>query len=129
MKIIFYSSSREDTEKEICEMLKELASEESIEMYQSIEELKQCLKRLFNHETIVILRARDREELLRIVSLSDLLQGLRIILLIPNRDKETISIAHQLRPRFLSNGESDFSDTMSVLQKMVQHINRKGLGF
>jgi len=126
MKIIFYSSSREGAEKEICEMLKKLAPEKTIEMYRSIEELIQCLKRLLDHETIVILRARDREELLHIVSLSDLLQGLRIILLIPNRDRETISIAHRLRPRFLSNGESDFSDTMGVLQKMVQHINHKG---
>ena len=126
MKIIFYSSSMEGAEKEICETLKKLAPEETIEMYRSIEELIQCLKRLLNQETIVILRARDREELLHIVSLSDLLQGLRIILLIPNRDNETISIAHRLRPRFLSNGESDFSDTMGVLQKMVQHINHKG---
>jgi len=126
MKIIFYSSSMEGAEKEICEMLKKLAPEETIEMYRSIEELIQCLKRLLDHETIVILRARDREELLHIVSLNDLLQGLRIILLIPNRDRETISIAHRLRPRFLSNGESDFSDTMGVLQKMVQRINHKG---
>lgn len=126
MKIIFYSSSRENPEKEIEETLKELAPEETVEMCRSIEGLIQCLKRVLDHETIVILRARDTEELLQIVSLSDLLQGLRIILLIPNRDRETISIAHRLRPRFLSNGESDFSDTMGVLQKMVQHINHKG---
>ncbi len=106
-------------------MLKKLASEKKIEIYQSIEELTHSLKRLFDHNTIVILRARDREELLNIASLNDLLQGLRVILLIPNRDKETIAIAHRLRPRFLSNGESDFSDTMGVLQKMLQCMDNK----
>jgi len=88
-------------------------------VYRSIEELAHGLHRLYDHDTIVLLRARDREELLRIVSLRDLLQGLRVILLLPDREEETISLAHRLRPRFLSNSESDFSDTMSVLQKMI----------
>lgn len=99
--------------------LKTLAPEGEVEVYRSIEELAHGLHRFYNHDTIVILRARDREELLRIISLRDLLQGVRVILLIPDREEETISLAHRLRPRFLGNSEHDLSDTLSVLRKML----------
>jgi hypothetical protein len=125
MKILFYSSIREAAGMEIAERLKALATGDGLSVYRSIEALSYGLQRLYEHDPIVILRARDRKELLRIVSLRDLLQGLRIILLVPNREKETISLAHRLRPRFLSNSENDLSDTMSVLQKMIEHGENK----
>jgi hypothetical protein len=119
MKILFYSSKKEEPGMGIGERLRTFVPEERLEIYRSIEELVHGLYRLSDHDTIVLLRAGDREELLRIVSLRDLLQGVRVILLVPDREEETISLAHRLRPRFLSNSESDFSDTMSVLQKMI----------
>jgi hypothetical protein len=125
VKILFYSSKEEDSEIGIGERLRALVPEERLEVYRSIEELVHGLYRLYRHDTIILLQARDREELLRIVSLRDLLQGLRVILLIPDREGETISLAHSLRPRFLSNSESGFSETMSVLQKMLEHRDDK----
>jgi len=119
VKILFYSTTSEELGKGIEEKLAMLAPEGGVEVYRSIKELAHGLHRLCDHDTIAILRAQDREELLRIVSLRDLLQGVRIILLIPDREEETISLAHRLRPRFLGNSESDLSDTLSVLRKML----------
>jgi hypothetical protein len=119
VKIIFYSSIGREPETGIEEILRTLVPEEGVEVYRSLEELTRRLYRLYDNNVIILLRARDRGELSRIVSLSDLLQGLRVILFIPDREEETISLAHRLRPRFLSNGESDFSDTVGVLRKMI----------
>jgi hypothetical protein len=120
LKILFYSSQKEESGTGIGERLRMLVPEDGLKIYRSIEELVHGLYRLYDSETIVLLQARDREELLRIISLRDLLQGLRVILLIPDRDGETISLAHRLRPRFLSNSENGFSETFSVLQKMLK---------
>ena len=117
MRILFYSSKREDSE--IGERLKALVPAERVEVYQSIEELVHGLYRLYSYDTILLLQAKDKEELSRIVSLRDLLQGLRVILLIPDRNGETISLAHRLRPRFLGSSENDLSDTLSVVRKMI----------
>jgi hypothetical protein len=119
VKIVFYSSIREDPGMGIGARLRALVPAERVEVYQSIEDLVHGLHRLYDHDTIVLLQARDREELLHIASLRDLLQGLRVILLVPDREEETISLAHRLRPRFLSNSENDFSDIMNVLRKML----------
>jgi hypothetical protein len=121
VKIFFYSSMREEPGMGIGAMLKTLAPEGGVEVYRSIEELAHGLHRLYDYDTIVILRARDREELWRFISLHDLLRGFRIILLIPDREEETISLAHRLRPRFLGTSEEDFSDILSVLRKMLGH--------
>jgi len=120
VKILFYSSIMDYRGTQIRGMLETLVPEDSLEIYGSIEDLTRGIHRLCDHRTIILLRARNREELLRIVSFGDLLQDLRLVLLIPDREEDTISLAHRLRPRFLSNCENNFSDAMNVLRKMLQ---------
>jgi hypothetical protein len=118
VKILFYSSA-EGLEMGIGARLRRLVPNENLAVYRSIEELAQELHRLYDRNAIAILQVRDREELLRIISLRELLHGVRVILLIPDREETTISLAHSLRPRFLGSSENDFSDTLSVVRKMI----------
>ncbi len=121
VKVLFFSTTTEGAGRGIQERLGTLVPEGRVEVYRSIEDLANGLHRLLDPDTIAILRARDREELSHIVSMRDLLQGVRVILLLPDGEEETIALGHRLRPRFLSNGENDFSDTLSVLRKMLRH--------
>jgi hypothetical protein len=99
--------------------LRTLVPDERIEIYRSIEDLANGLRQLLDLDAIIVIQVGDRQELLRILSLRDLLQGVRIILLVPDREEETISLAHRFRPRFLASSENDFSNTMSVVRKML----------
>ena len=119
MKVLFFSSTLEDPGRGLETSLKDLVPADRVEVCRSIEELTRRLQRLYDQNTIVILQAQDKQQLARMVSLRDVFQGFRIILLVPDREEETIVLAHRLRPRFLSTSESDFSDVMSVLQKML----------
>ncbi len=117
MKVLFYSKRSRSYGFE--EKLQSLGADLKVEVYRSIEELGQGLCRLLEYDIILILRAESREDLLQLVSLRDLFRDARIILLVPDGEKETLSIAHRVRPRFLGNSEGDFSDTLSVLRKML----------
>jgi hypothetical protein len=119
VKVLYYSSTPEDPGMGLETRLKDVVPAARVEVYRSIEELTRRLQRLYDQNTIVVLQAQDRQQLIRMVSLRELFQGVRIILLVPDREEETIVLAHRLRPRFLSTSESDFSDVMSVLQKML----------
>jgi hypothetical protein len=119
VKILFYSSTSQGCGIRIEEGLSTLVPGESVEVYRSIDDLANRLKRLLDHDAIAILQVRAKEELLDLVSISNLLQDVRVILLLSDREEETISLAHRLRPRFLANSESGFSDTMSVVRKML----------
>jgi len=49
-----------------------------------------------------------------------LFQNIRIILLLPNKEPETVAMAHQLRPRFLAGRNSDLAEGPAVLKKMFK---------
>jgi hypothetical protein len=48
----------------------------------------------------------------------------KLILIVPDQDDETLTNAHKLRPRFLSFSKNDFSDAASVLAKMIGDCSR-----
>jgi len=50
--------------------------------------------------------------------LGGLLPEIYIVLVIPDRKKSTIELAHHLSPRFMSQAGSDFEDLKIVLNKM-----------
>jgi hypothetical protein len=72
---------------------------------------------------IAILLTNSRVDLMDILSIQHLFRDTPIILFAPDNERETIALAHQLRPRFLSDTQSDFEVISGVLNKMVKdHI-------
>ena len=55
----------------------------------------------------------------------DLLADIPVILILPDRKKETIHLGHKLCPRFLSYTDSNFSDVALVLSKMMRNAYAK----
>jgi len=51
--------------------------------------------------------------------LSDWLWDTRIILILPDRDRETITNGLKLRPRFFTYADEDFGEVAAVLAKML----------
>ena len=76
-----------------------------------------------NGLNIAVLEANSMDELKDLVSLHDLFLDIRIILILPDRERETISNAHKLRPRFLAYADSDFESVKVVLKKMLGDPN------
>jgi len=58
------------------------------------------------------------------LGIRDLLAETKIILLLPDRKRATVSKGHNLYPRFLTYMDGDFSDVAAVLQKMVSINSR-----
>jgi hypothetical protein len=48
------------------------------------------------------------------------MRDVQIILVIPDRRPETLSLGHLLRPRYLSYEDGNFDDLASVLEKMLR---------
>jgi len=69
-------------------------------------------------DSIAVLSASNREELQRMQLLRELLTEIYVILVIPDRKKNTLELAHLLLPRFLSQKKDNFIDLGKVLNKM-----------
>jgi len=69
-------------------------------------------------DSVAVLMASDRDELQKMQLLRELLTEIYVVLVIPDRKKSTIELAHFLLPRFLSRKDGDFADLEIVITKM-----------
>lgn len=119
MNLIIYNKKIDSGENEFQFVFKPLFSKNEIEIFHSIEGLRQRILRTTYDEGIVVLIAERREELSELLPIIHLFRRLRIILVLPDRKPETIKIGYQLEPRFLSFVDKGFSEVKAVLKKMT----------
>jgi hypothetical protein len=121
MKVLFYTTQSDWAAEQLQSVIETLVLKDQLEMYRTFDSLSRRLCRPSNNLNIAVLAAADEEELWKIVSLSDLLSDIRIILILPDNKPGTIAKAHTLGPRFLTYLDSDFGEVKSVLNKMLDN--------
>lgn len=124
-RLLLYAPVSQGFGEQLQKMAEELVSKNNVELYQSIESLAHRLRQSANDLPMAVLYAANREDLSDIVSLRDLLRDVRIILVLPDRDENTIAQGHTLRPRFLTYADSDFADISAVLEKCFESYATK----
>jgi uncharacterized protein (DUF302 family) len=72
-----------------------------------------------------VIAVTDKGDLQDISSLQELLWPLRIILLLPDGDDETVAVGHSIRPRFVSYSNYDLDDVVAILNKMIEDHDSK----
>ncbi len=125
MSFLLYSTI-DNGQSNLEKFLKTLFSEDDIEVYHSFGHLSERLRKPVQENSIGVLAPGGREELLQLLSRRDLLRDIPTVLIAPDQQVETISIAHQLRPRFLTYHNGDFADLAAVLRKLAAVQNAKG---
>ena len=71
---------------------------------------------------MLILMPANRQELLAVSVFISRPPNLRLVLILPDRDKETIAMAHTLRPRFVTYANGNYSELREVLKKMLSDV-------
>ncbi|MBE9582058.1 MAG: hypothetical protein IMF18_10615 [Proteobacteria bacterium] len=121
MSLLFYSTSAKGPGERLHRVIEVLVPKREIEIFRTIESLTRRLHRpgLGHNMTIAVFLAASKEELSELVSIRNLLADLRIILVLADAQGDTIAKGHTLRPRFLTDVDSDFLDIVAVLGKML----------
>ena len=117
--VSLYAGLESAAGKRLHKMTKSLLPAEKIRVFRTVDELSRGLHQPGVRPNILILLADNRKALSECLSLNDLLWDLRIILVLPDRDSETVSKGCTLYPRYLTYADSDFMDVASVLEKML----------
>ena len=89
----------------------------------SLEALKRRLCRPLAGASIGILMPSNYGELSALTNFRHLLRNIRIILVLPDTNAETLATAHFLRPRFIGYCNGDLSDVVAVAAKMASAHN------
>jgi 3-phosphoglycerate kinase len=89
-------------------------------VYRTINDLSQGLRLPIEDSGVAVLFISDQGNLKKILSIRHLFQNIRIILVLPSKEAEIITLAHQLRPRFLTDIHTDLAEITEVLRKMLK---------
>jgi hypothetical protein len=119
MGLIFYATDQNGVGRPLRKLHQELASEHQCEFYQTIDSLSQKLRQPLDGFSIAVFLASSHDDLMDFITIKDLLDEVRIILILPDRNEDTVKAGHTLRPRFLTYVDSNFSWVETVLKKML----------
>jgi hypothetical protein len=120
MKLICYANPDDEAGQRVRDVVHGLVPKSNTEVCLSAENLSRRLRQPGNGFSLAVLLTTSQNALSEILSLSDLLHDLRIILILPDRQKDTVARALTLRPRFLTFSDSDFTELSAVLGKMLK---------
>ncbi len=120
MGLLFYSIPGDEAGEKIQRKIETDLPEERFEIFRSIGALAVRLKEPRVKPNVALLHASSREVLLDLVSLSELLRDVRIILILPDYDPWTVARGHKLRPRFISDRDGDYSEITIVLKRLLR---------
>jgi hypothetical protein len=119
MDLVLYSPGNGSAEERLQRVIESVVPGWERAVCRSIDDLSERLLQPKNDLTITCLLAAKKEDIEELLPMSNLFRNTRIILIVPDWDKETLAAAHQLRPRLLTHSDSDFAEVFTVLTKMM----------
>jgi len=120
MKLILYVDGKTEAGDRLLQKIENQVSADIVETYRSLDDFKQGLLRRRREPNIGILMAANAAELKRLITLGKLLTDMRILLVLPDRRKETVATGHRLWPRYISYADSNFEDVVAVVKQILK---------
>jgi L-lactate utilization protein LutB len=120
MKIFLYSKVGNPSGNKLNKLIEKDLPGVEMAVYKTIDDLSQSLKHPTENSGVAVLLISNQEDLKNILSIRHLFQNIRIILLVPSEDAEIVALAHRLRPRFLTDIDTDLAEITAVLKKMLK---------
>ncbi|MCP3876497.1 MAG: hypothetical protein GY699_25570 [Desulfobacteraceae bacterium] len=121
MKILLYANDLKRLGWRLKDMIHTQASEMQVNVYSSIDHFSQILQQPLNNVTVVILIVASRDELVQFNSKKALFDNIRVILMLPDRKEETLSLGLKMKTSFVSYVDSDLQDVASVLAQIQKN--------
>jgi hypothetical protein len=118
--LVYYGTVTDGAGERLQRVIEGLIPKAELEVYGTIGGLAGRLRQPVGDVTMAVLLAATREDLSQILSVCDLLCYVRIMLILPDQEEDTIAKGHSLRPRFVTYADSDFLDVAAALGKILR---------
>ncbi len=121
-KLIFFAPLINEGDRQINNLIDSFTAVSSLEIYRTIDSLSERLREPQKDNLVAVLFAISKETLSEIISIRDLLSSPRVIIVLPDREADTIAKGHMLRPRFMTYSDTDFGEISAVIDKMFGNV-------
>ncbi len=122
IRFVFFSAGKGQRYQEMLGFAKNLFTAGEISIHSEVKGFsKAVVDPGFDHKIILIL-AESPRDLYKILPYRDILQDRLVILLLPDSEKDTMTQALSLYPRYIDYTQNGFTNVSLVLKKMIQKI-------
>jgi hypothetical protein len=125
MRLIVYTNPRDDS----ASLLQDEISKWPFLQAEFIHNHDNLIRSLRSHmvsQSVVVFQAADQTDFLFLDSIRNLLFDAKLILILPDREKDTIKKGFSLYPRYMAYPDDDYRDVAAVLKKMHLNYNLEG---
>lgn len=125
--LLFYSAQKNRAVDALESLLVNHLPPHKVSYCNALEALEKRLRRPRRDLKIALLCVFDAVEMARLTELRSLLMDLRVLLVLPKRNVDTVTWAHQLGPRFVAYGDTSVAQISAVLGKMLDTLTHSNI--
>jgi hypothetical protein len=119
MRLLFYAPPFNTSARGLYKNLCILEGVHHSEYIGSMNGLMRHLRTPLGISTIGLIWPANQGELSKLLALRYLFRDMRIVLVLPDHEPQTISAGHLLRPRFICHADGEMTDVEAVVAKMT----------
>lgn len=120
MSLLYYRPPQNIIAEKLQFIIESEITDQQLEIFYSIDGLSDRLSQSARGNCTAVILAENITDLENLFVLKNLLKDIRIVLILPDRSERVISMGYKLHPRFLSYMDSEFSEVVVVLKKMIK---------
>jgi hypothetical protein len=105
-----------------------LTRSHALEVFHSIDELTIRFREPRGSLAVMIFIGGSRKDLIDLHDIKNMFFDLPMILILPDRMKETARLGFKLYPRFVTYGDGNFEDVKGVLGNMLKQVEKRSSG-
>ena len=125
MNIVMFFNKSLNAGFRLFNVIEPYIDKDQIDIFRSIDDFSFKMLQPLPSQVIIIVLPANLKELFYLISINDLFTGRSLILILPDRDKETTKVGFKLYPRFVSYSDSNFSDVGMVFAKLRLYLEWK----
>ncbi len=117
---LYYFSQKTDTDYEkILSIIESIVPARRLDVLRSVRQLSEALRRFHTDRVMAVILAAEKKELTELSKTRDLLKDIPVLLILPNRDKDTIAEATRLCPRHICCMDDEWPPLQEMLLSMI----------
>lgn len=118
MNILLYIPGQTPVGQKLENTIRSVVPAQNLEIFSDFKPLCRRLHAAVYDLAAAVLLAKSVEDLTELGTLAELLSRIRLILVLPGHDPETVEAGYRMWPRFVSYTDSDFTDVAGVVEKI-----------
>jgi len=122
--LLLYLPEEKEAEKRLLKVARHAVPRQKIEICRSFQMLEERLRQPVFNISAVVLFVPTSEDLEGVLLFKESFWDLRIIIILPDAEQDTIKKAHSLRPRFVTWADDDFTGVGIILKRMTERHDR-----